>query len=114
MSNKIKRDTIPLKLVPSKELNLDNVIENVGRRVVIEKTEDTKFKGEHPNGINVGYVLEGYMFQEPEVGKPVGVIGAHFRGIVTSTVQKVEKIPTGWKVETQNSKYKIENYEDND
>lgn len=107
MSNKTKRDAILFKLVPSKEINLDEVIENVGRNVIIEKVEDTKFNGEHPNGINVGYVLEGYMFEEPEVGKPVGVIGSHLRDIVTSTVQKVEKTGKGWEVETLNSKYII-------
>lgn len=42
-----------------------------GKLIRLEKISDDVFGGNHPNGINVGYKLQGYCLTEPRVGLPV-------------------------------------------
>lgn len=83
---------------------------NTLKRIRVEKLEDTAFLGDHPNGINVGYVREGFMYAVPHVGDNLilypskmmkfGEILSSFR---TSSITKIEP----GKIHTRNSVYAI-------
>ena len=39
------------------------------KKVRLTKITDDHFEGKHPNGINVGFVKEGYMIEYPTIGE---------------------------------------------
>lgn len=70
-----------------------------GNKCRLEKLEDLRFNGNHPNGIDKGYITDGILYENIETGKKV------FLGrLVTSTVMKIINENT---FQTKNSTYKI-------
>lgn len=71
-----------------------------GIKVRITKLKDEVFDGNHPNGIQEGYVKEGILWQAPEVG-----VSCRLDNFRTSVVTEIidETI-----FKTRNSTYKIE------
>lgn len=81
-----------------------------GKYLKLHKIEDLKFGGNHPNNINVGYILRGWCIDEPRVG------GALYLYISKS----IQMAPNCWtsivtnidyenmKLQTKNSVYSIE------
>ncbi len=57
-----------------------------GKKVRLTKLKDTRFNGEHPNGINAGYVMEGWMQKEVTAGEK----------ILLYTKSEGEMFPTSW------------------
>jgi hypothetical protein len=41
----------------------------IGKYIEIQKATDFMFEGDHPNGVNVGMVLSGYVRELPKVGE---------------------------------------------
>lgn len=82
-----------------------------GEYIYLEKVTDKKFSGNHPNNINVGYVLEGYVIEEPEEGTQFY--------LYPYPLPKMDNYPKSWTsvvqsidfenmtLTTQNSVYKI-------
>lgn len=67
------------------------------------KLSDDKFKGKHPNNINVGFTRTGTIYTPPQVGKSCEVAS-----IITSTVTEiVEKEETRVVFKTLNSTYEL-------
>lgn len=71
----------------------------------LTKLKDTRFEGVHPNGVDEGFVYEGNMITELEVGKPFIIFEKGGRFLRTSTVTKIN---SETEFETLNSVYKIE------
>lgn len=67
----------------------------------VTKITDDRFDGEHPNGINAGYVAEGYMPFLPTEGEMFYL--GHLR---TSTV--TQALDKNGIFKTNNSTYKLE------
>ncbi len=40
-----------------------------GKYVILQKIADNRFNGEHPNGVYVGNILEGYALEEIKIGE---------------------------------------------
>lgn len=53
------------------------------KRVRITKISDDAFMGMHPNGIDVGYVKEGTIQREPELGERFYIGGSFSTSPVT-------------------------------
>jgi hypothetical protein len=70
------------------------------RRARLTKISDNAFDGKHPNKINVGYVKEGIVFQEPLVGQSC-CIGSLCTSEVTEVIDENN-------FKTLNSTYRIE------
>jgi len=66
----------------------------------LTKLKDNKFEGRHPNDIFEGYIKEGLLMLQPEIGKVCQI--QNFR---TSTITKINDDLT---FETLNSTYKLE------
>ncbi len=73
------------------------------RKITLTKIKDTRFSGNHPNGINKGYIKTGNMINEPKVGERFVV-----DSLRTSTVTRIIDETT---FETLNSIYKITYHE---
>lgn len=71
-------------------------------KVKITKLSDDHFEGNHPNGINTGFVKEGIIFDKPKVGEMFHV---GFSGFHTSKVTDIIDENT---FKTIYSTYKIE------
>lgn len=77
--------------------------------VTLEKLEDLRYNGNHPNGINTGYKLKGWLLEEPIEGQAVFLFAT----------KSIQSTPSGWTsviknvdmenmlLETKNSMYKI-------
>ena len=72
-------------------------------KITLTKLKDTRFSGNHPNGINKGYTYTGNMHDKPVVGKSFQV-----GSLATSTVTRIIDETT---FETLNSIYKITYHE---
>ena len=75
------------------------------KRVRLTKTSAIKFGDEHPNGINPGYVKEGYAISDLEIGDSF-IVACNYKLFYTSTVQKIDE--QAMTFETENSVYKLE------
>lgn len=75
------------------------------KKIRLTKIIDDAFEGNHPNGINVGYVKEGFISREPELGERF-YIGASFS---TSPVTQLPDADGIFK--TTYSTYKLETIE---
>jgi hypothetical protein len=53
----------------SKLKNIKINIDILKKKVRITKLSDDRFKGNHPNNINEGYVKEGYILESPTIGE---------------------------------------------
>lgn len=82
----------------------------VGKYLKLTKLEDLRFEGNHPNGINRGYVLQGWCIDTPEPGYALYLYTS--KSIVTTpsawTSAIVEVDYEKMIVTTKNSKYSIE------
>ena len=74
-----------------------------GDSVKIEKITDEKFRGFHPNGIDVGYYEFGILDDDVKVGERC-LVRDHFRYLNTSTVTEILSEDT---FRTKNSIYKL-------
>lgn len=72
------------------------------------KLEDTRFGGEHPNGINTGYVGEGILNLDLSNGHQCLFLINNGRYFHTSQVEKIEEFEGYDLVYTKNSIYKVE------
>ena len=81
-----------------------------GDFVYLKKIEDTRFNGNHPNGIDVGYDRFGILSTDIEVGKKVHVENAS-RYLTTSFVTEIIDDNT---FRTENSIYFITKDYEND
>ena len=89
----------------SKLIKFDKYKDTVIR---LTKLKDTKFNGEHPNGINEGYVKEGRINLEKSNEHQCFLILFGDRFFNTSQVLEIEE-HTGYDIATTlNSKYKVE------
>ncbi len=88
----------------------------IGDYIILEKIEDKKFEGFHPNGINVGNnLIRGYYKEPVEIGKQLFLYskeiifeGTTFPSSPTCRTSKVEKLDIeNMLLETMNSIYKI-------
>lgn len=81
-----------------------------GDYVTLEKVKDLRFKGEHPNGINIGNTdIKGNVYDLPEIGQPFILGATEVQGhyLITSYTSRV----VSWDkeqqlIETKNSVYK--------
>ena len=73
-----------------------------GRLIEITKLSDDVFDGEHPNGIQAGYVKRGVVYEDPEPGSSFILVN----GFYTSNVKSWD--PETGILKTKNSTYKIE------
>jgi hypothetical protein len=80
-------------------------------RVRVTKTEDLVFGGNHPNGIGVGTVREGYCFRVPRPGEALALwprkikrMGDVYSVFLTSHVTEFKL----GEIRTENSVYVIE------
>ena len=82
--------------------------------IILEKLEDLKFSGNHPNGINKGYKLQGWCVDEPIIGEQLFLyVTNDFRTTPSCWASRLVDIDMDNMVlETANSKYKIEINED--
>lgn len=74
--------------------------------VRVTKIKDNKFNGNHPNFINEGYKVEGYI-QIGEVDSVLYVDGLD-KWVRTSLIKSIEEHDSYDLVHTNNSTYKIE------
>ena len=74
----------------------------------LTKLKDTKFNGEHPNGINEGYVKEGVINLEKSNEHQCFLILFGDRFFNTSQVVKLEEFEGYDVAHTLNSQYKVE------
>jgi len=70
------------------------------KRIRLTKISDDEFQGNHPNGINAGYIKEGFFTDRPEIGECFYV--DNFR---TSRVTYIIDDET---FQTENSTYRLE------
>lgn len=85
----------------------------VGKHVKVTKLTDTRFNGEHPNGINEGYSETGTLPFTPEPGDSLYVVPmkldeAHQGGLRTSVIENIEELTDHLLITTLNSVYKVE------
>ena len=82
--------------------------------IILEKLEDLKFGGKHPNGVNKGYKLQGWCIEEPIIGEQLFLYMTNdFRTTPSSWTSRLVDIDMDNMIlETANSKYKIEIDED--
>lgn len=75
----------------------------------LEKLEDTKFEGNHPNGVNEGYKVSNGWVNVPmsEQYNCIWVNESNDRWFHTSEVQKIEEHVGYDLVHTRNSVYKL-------
>lgn len=89
-----------------KQVILDMIASNYAghQKVRLIKLIDTRFDGNHPNGINVDYTKEGYEVHPLELGETYKIVNdtSWFR---TSTVVEINDDGT---FHTENSVYKLE------
>lgn len=80
-----------------------------GKLVVLTKTKDKVFEGNHPNGINVGNSeIHGFAKNEPVVGEQFYLYDSYGRVISwTSTVESFDDK----EIHTKNSVYSIDTIE---
>lgn len=69
------------------KLNQVKIPVNIAKKVRLTKLSDDTFGGNHPNGINEGYVKEGYEFSTPKVGERY-YIGAFSTSPITEIIDK--------------------------
>lgn len=102
MSNKINTP----KVFGFEVEGLDQIKEKVMDRLTkgtIQKLDDLKFNGEHPNGIYEGYTQTGYFENYPKVGKCFSL-----GSLITSTVTKILELEDNYVFfNTLNSTYKL-------
>ena len=70
------------------------------KRVRVTKLSDDVFNGNHPNGIQEGFVREGILWQAPKIGESCWV-GDFCSSVVTEIIDETT-------FKTRNSTYKIE------
>ena len=87
--SKIKQNKIPVKLA---------------KRIRLTKVNDDAFEGNHPNGIDEGYVVEGHLIESPKIGSRFYVACAE--GFSTSNVTELPNEEGIFK--TMYSTYKLE------
>lgn len=102
MSNKINTP----KVFGFEVEGLDQIKEKVMDRLTkgtIQKLDDLKFNGEHPNGINKGYTRTGYFENYPTVGQCFSL-----GSLITSTVYNILNMEDDYIIfNTLNSTYKL-------
>lgn len=74
-------------------------------RGIIKKTKDLRFKGQHPNNINVGHTAYGH-FDLPVVGERFN-IGTVSQWFSTSKVKAWYKKDNIIYITTENSEYEV-------
>lgn len=82
----------------------------IGKTVLVSKLEDTKFGGQHPNFINVGYKKQGKL-AVLDVGDCMYVAPVKmddWNNFRTSTVTSIKEEKDHLLVTTRNSVYKVE------
>jgi len=84
---------------------------NMLAKVRVIKTQDLAFGGFHPNGVDVGYVREGFMHAFPQIGQELALwpgkikrMGDVYSVFMTSPVIEFKL----GEVQTENSVYSIE------
>lgn len=77
--------------------------------LVLEKIEDKRYNGAHPNNINVGYKLKGWCIDEPVVGEALFLyVSKSLQTTPTAWTSKIEKVDVkNMLIETKNSIYKV-------
>ena len=77
-----------------------------GKKLFLVKEESIRYKNGHPNGVNVGSVLQGYAVEEPKIGHQFILIDSEFDPLswTSSIVAYDEKKKL---LTTRNSVYKI-------
>ena len=81
---------------------------SIGRLVRLTKLSDDAFEGNHPNGINEGYVKEGIEKYPPEHGQRYGLITGKQIWDYFSTSPVVTLPDENGVFKTQYSTYKLE------
>lgn len=72
----------------------------------LTKTKDLKFRGNHPNGINVGYKRTNVA---PSISIPTVGKNYYFSGLMTTEVVEVNNITKlGFNFKTKNSEYRVD------
>ena len=80
-----------------------------GKYVILQKIADNRFNGEHPNGVYVGNILEGYALYEAMIGEQLYLYPYH--------LPKMDNHPKAWTskilsfkdniITTENSTYEV-------
>src|SRR5690606_166527 len=85
-----------------------------GKYIILEKLKDLKFGGNHPNGVNKGYKLQGWCVDEPIIGEQLFLyVTNDFKVSPSAWTSRLVNIDMNNMIlETANSKYKIEIDED--
>lgn len=81
-----------------------------GKKLTVTKIEDTRFEGQHPNGINVDFVRTGECIVTPEIGNRFTLYDRSLSSAFsTSSVTAFD--PNTNRITTLNSVYEITNIE---
>lgn len=82
----------------------------VNKEITLTKIEDKRFEGQHPNGINKGDTLRGYLLDEIRVGEQVELYipFASMKNLTGWTSKVVSFDQEKMIIQTLNSTYKIE------
>lgn len=83
--------------------------ELINKYLILEKQEDLRFEGNHPNGINKGYKLKGWCVHKPIIGEQLFLyISKSIKTSPSSWTSRLVNIDMeNMMLETKNSKYKI-------
>jgi hypothetical protein len=78
------------------------------KRLKLTKLSDDAFEGNHPNGINEGYVIEGFEIEPPTIGERYAVLRSKMDSWSFSTSMVTSPLDENGIFKTTYSTYKVE------
>ena len=104
--NEEETETIP---TTAEEITSESLNSLKGKYLILTKESDDVFEGNHPNGINVGRKLGGYLLNDIQIGEPVFLSNLKPGGPMTShTSSVIEFDQDKMIIKTENSTYSVE------